>query len=261
MHPTLFGIIKSYGLMLALSFLLGMLLSIRRGKRYGLPSETVMDLVFGVLVSSIIGVRLFYVLTHLYKFPKIYKAFFIWDGGLTLYGGIIAATATVWWMTRRRGIPFLVFADIFSPGVMLGIGLTRLGCFMAGCCFGKPTDCSCAVTFPGGSPAWKAFGGLVPVHPSQIYASAGGFLIFALLLVSERWLRFRGSTFGLFLCLYGLSRFLVDFSRYYEVDQVMALGWSNNQWISVGMMIAGLSMLAVGASGRTGRPWHWGDQR
>ncbi len=254
MHPTLFGFIKSYGLMLAISFLLGAALSIRRGRRYNLSPETIMDLVFGVLVSSIIGVRLFYVVTHLDRFPKLYEALFIWDGGLTLYGGIILATATVWWMTRKRNIPFLVFADIFSPGVVLGIGITRIGCFLAGCCFGHPTDCPLGMVFPAGSVPVRIFG-QIPIHPSQLYASAGGFVIFGLLLLLERWLRFRGSVFALFFLFYGLQRFLVDFTRHYEVEQVLMFGWSNNQWISVGLMIGGVALLALGAQGRFGGDW------
>ncbi len=92
MHPELFGFVKSFGLLLALSFALGMVLSVRRARPYGIPAETVLDLIFGVLVSSLIGVRLFYVLTHLGSFDPWYRAFFIWDGGLTLYGGIVLAT-------------------------------------------------------------------------------------------------------------------------------------------------------------------------
>ncbi len=245
MHPELLGLIKSYGLMLAISFALGLFLSIRRARPYGIASETVMDLVFGVLVSSIVGVRLFFVLTHLYDFDPWYRALFIWDGGLTLYGGILLATATVWYMTRRRGIPFLVIADVFSPGVMLGIGITRIGCFMAGCCFGKPTTCGCGVQFPVGAPATETFG-LVPVYPTQLFSSGGGFLIFGLLLLIERWYHRRGSTFALFLVFYGLQRFTVDFFRYYTPDQ-MIMGWSNNQWISVGMVLAGLLMLVWAA--------------
>lgn len=246
MYPEIFGVIKSYGLMLAISFAVGLWLSIRRGRRHGIRSEDIVDLVFGVLVSSIIGVRLFFVLTHWGDFTPWYHAFFIWDGGLTLYGGIVLATLTVLVMARRRGIPFLVMADIFSPGVILGIGLTRIGCFMAGCCFGHPTDMGCGVTFPLDAPATRIFG-QVPVHPSQIYASGGGFLIFALLLGLEKVWNYRGATFGRFLLFYGVSRFCVDFSRYYEPEQVLALGWSNNQWISIGLMIGGLVLLIAGA--------------
>lgn len=254
MHPELLGFIKSYGLMLAISFALGMWLSVRRGRRYGLKPEVVLDLIFGVLVSSIVGVRLLFVLTHLQDFHPWYRAFYIWDGGLTLYGGILASIVVVWFMTRRRGIPFLVIADIFSPGVILGIGITRIGCFLAGCCFGRPTECGCAVTFPHGAPAVKQFG-MVPVHPSQLYASAAGFVIFGLLLLMEKWSTVRGGTFGRFLVLYGVSRFVVDFSRYYEAEQVLMLGWSNNQWVSLGLMAVGSVFLVLGANGRLGGPW------
>lgn len=246
MHPEIFGIIKSYGLLLALSFGLGLWLSIQRGKVHGVSADDVTDLVFAVLVSSLIGVRFFYVITHLGTFHPWYRAFFIWDGGLTLYGGIILATITVYVMARRRGIPFMVMADNFAPGVILGIGITRIGCFMAGCCFGHPTHLGCGVTFPADAPASLQFGH-VAVHPSQLYASGGGFLIFGLLLLLERFWNYRGATFGRFLLLYGISRFVVDFTRYYEPDQIMALGWSNNQWISVGMMVLGVIVMIAGA--------------
>lgn len=254
MRPDLIGIVKSYGFMLSLSFALGMWLSVRRGRRYNLSSETILDQIFGVMISSLVGVRLVYVLTHLDSFHPWYRAFFIWDGGMTLYGGILAAMAAVWWMCRRDGIPFLVIADVFSPGVMLGIGLTRIGCFMAGCCFGKPTGCSCGVTFPVGSEPWAVWGS-VAIHPSQLYASAGAFAVFGLLLLLERLPSPRGATFGRFLVLYGISRFVVDFFRYYEPEQVMALGWSNNQWLSLCLIAVGATVLGLGAAGRLGGPW------
>lgn len=254
MFPVLFGFIKSYGLMLAISFMVGMWVATRRGRRYNLPSDTIVDIIFGILVSSIVGVRLFYVVTHLSEFNPLYRAFFIWDGGLTLYGGIATATLTVWWMCRRKNIPFLVLADIIAPTVMLGLGFTRIGCFLAGCCHGKPTDCSCGVVFPVGSPSFKIYG-LLAVHPSQLYSSLGGFLIFGLLLLMEKWSHFRGATFGRFLVLYGLLRFVVDFSRYYQPEQVMAFDWSNNQWISICLMIAGTVVLVMGRAGKFGGSW------
>ncbi len=252
MHPEILGVIKSYGLMLALSFSLGLWLSIRLGRPRGLDQETIMDLVFGVLVSSIIGVRLFFVLTHTRDFHPWYRAFAIWDGGLTLYGGILLAAATVWFMCRRRGIPFLLIADIFSPGVALGIGITRIGCFLAGCCFGKPTSCSCGVHFPAGSPAVEAYGP-VAVYPTQLFSSAGGFVISALLLLALSRSRRRGVVFALFLILYGIQRFAVDFLRFYTTDQMIA-GLTNNQWISVGLLVAGALLLVL--LPRAGRSAH-----
>ena len=244
MYPEVFGIIKSFGLMMAISFAVGLWLSIRRGRVHGVPSETITDLIFAVLVSSLVGVRLLYVVTHLGDFQPWYRAFFLWDGGLTLYGGIVLSTVTVWWLARRRGVPFLVIADIFSPGVILGIGITRIGCFLAGCCYGLPTHAACGLRFPAGSPASDRYGELA-VHPTQLYASAAGFLIFGLLLLWERWYSPRGATFARFLVLYGLARFGEDFLRYYEPDQFMALGWTNNQWISLAWVAGGLIMLVV----------------
>ena len=84
-------------------------------------------------------------------------------------------------------------------------------------------------------------------------ASAGGFIVFALLLLLERVSDYRGATFGRFLLLYGLSRFAVDFSRYYEPEQIMMLGWNNNQWISVGMMLGGLAIMIIFARRRRDR--------
>ena len=122
MHPHLFGLVKSFGVLLALSFVLGFWLSVRRGRARGYEADLVLDFCLTVMISSVVGVRLFYVITHLSHFDPWYRIFFIWDGGLTLYGGIGLSTLTVWVMTRRRNIPFLVMADIFSPGVILGIG-------------------------------------------------------------------------------------------------------------------------------------------
>jgi len=90
------------------------------------------------------------------------------------------------------------------------------------------------------------------VHPSQLYAAAAGWIIFGMLLLMEKWSRFRGASFGRFMALYGMTRFMVDFSRYYEPEQQMALGWSNNQWISVGLMVAGALVLVLGAKGKFG---------
>lgn len=251
MHPELFGVVKSFGLLLAVSFAVGMWLSVRRARPYGIRSETVLDLIFVVLVSSLVGVRLFYVLTHLGSFDPWYRAFAIWDGGLTLYGGILLAILAVWWQARRRGVAFLDIADIFAPGVMLGIGITRIGCFLAGCCYGLPCAGGVCLHFPPGSPAWRQFGP-VGVQPSQLYGSAAGFAVFGLLLLLERWRPARGATFGRFLVLYGLVRFAEDFTRYYEPGQVMALGWTNNQWISVAMAAVGAAVLWRIRRARTG---------
>jgi phosphatidylglycerol:prolipoprotein diacylglycerol transferase len=239
MYPRLFGFVKSWGLLLAVSFVLGILLSVRRGRQRGIEPDTVMDISFAVMVSSLIGVRLAYVLTHLGQFDPWYRIFFIWDGGLTLYGGVLLAIAAVWWSARRRGIPFLRIADVLAPGVILGIGITRIGCFLAGCCFGKPTELPWGVHFPATCRAGTEFGDHA-IHPAQLYSSAAGFAIFGLLLWLEKPSAPAGLTFGRFLLFYGIARFWLEFTRFVEPDQYLALGLSNNQWISLAMVIVGL---------------------
>ena len=110
------------------------------------------------------------------------------------------------------------------------------------------------MVFPAGAPATRVFGS-VPVHPAQLYASAAAFAAFGLLLLLERGSRWRGATFSWFLVFYGLSRFLVDFSRYYEPEQVALLDWSNNQWVSLGLIAVGAALLLRGARGRADAPW------
>lgn len=242
MHPEIFGFVKSYGLMLDISFLVGIVLCVRRGRRHGLSTDTILSFCFAVLVSSLVGVRLFYVLTHLQEFSPWYRAFFLWDGGLTLYGGIILAIITVWVMCRRRGIPFLLLADVMAPALALGLGISRIGCFLSGCCYGLPTDLGWGVHFPAGCPATNQLGAQ-PLHPAQLYSSAGGFLVFGLLLLAERRGTTTGVTFGRFLILYGLARFLVEFTRFAEARMIGSLGLNGNQWFSLLMVVGGVVLL------------------
>lgn len=247
MHPHLIGPVKSFGLLLAVSFVAGILLSVRRGRGRGLPDETVADASFTVLVASLIGVRLFFVLTHLDSFDPWYEVFMLWKGGLTLYGGILGAIAAVVWFCRRHGVPFLKMADVMAPQVVLGIGLTRLGCFLNGCCYGRPTDGAWGIVFPSTCAAGAAHPGEALV-PSQLLASGGGFLIWGLLLHWERFDGRRGGTFGRFLLLYGVMRYLVDLVRDYEPGAVHGFGLTTSQVISVGLVAVG-SWILVRARG------------
>jgi len=247
MHPVIIGPVKSFGFMMAISFAVGIWVAVRRGRRKGIAPETIYDLSFVILVSSLIGVRGLYVLTHLDQFTGQWlKVFAFKEGGLTLYGGIGLALLAGWFFCRRRGLNYLQAADISIPVVALGIGITRIGCFLAGCCYGQPCDLPWAVRFPLGAPAVQQYGP-VAVHPAQLYGSLGGFTIFALLLWWERYSDRPGETLGRFLLLYGVHRFVVDFSRYYEESQRMLLGWSNNQWLSVGLVILGLALMITAA--------------
>lgn len=240
MHPILLGPVKSFGFLLAVSFAVGIWLAVKRGRRAGIAPETIFDLSTLIFVASIIGVRLFHVMTHVDQYSDNWRrVFYLNEGGLTLYGGLIAAVAASWIFCRRRGLAWVKIADVMIPSVAFGIGLTRIGCFLGGCCYGTPCELPWAVQFPLGSPAFYQFGP-VGVHPSQLYASGGGFVIFGLLVWWERRSAHPGQTLGRFMLLYGCVRFLIDFARYYEADQRWFLGWSNNQWVSLALVILGL---------------------
>lgn len=262
MHPILIDFgwleIRSYGFMLALSFLFGIYVAGRRARRYGVQPQYILDLSVYIILGAVVGSRLLYVAFHLEQYSNPLEIFALWQGGATFYGGLILAAFVSYVYVTRRKLKFLQVADIVSPSIALGVGITRVGCFLSGCCYGKPTIASFGVNFPPHSPAGQSAAGVaaqlgvatVALHPAQLYASAYGVIMFVALLVLERHLMKRGATFGLLLIMYGVSRFIVDFFRYYEENARVILGLSFNQVISVILVAGGLYLLMRATSER-----------
>jgi len=172
-----------------------------------------------------------------------------YGGGLTYYGGFLASSATAWWLLKVDRFPFWKAADAAGIIVALGLGFGRMGCLLAGCCFGKPWPSSWALVFPPGSPAseWQAKAGLLehasqpslPVHATQIYESAVSFGIaaFLMLYLHER-KRYDGHVFIAFVGLYAAARAVLEIWR---SDDRGGLGFlSTSQWIGVVLMVAAL---------------------
>jgi phosphatidylglycerol:prolipoprotein diacylglycerol transferase len=249
--------IYSYGLMLMLAFALGIFLGVRRGRRRGIPAETVMDLSTQIVLAAILGSRILYVATHRAAYAgNVWDVLRVWEGGLTVYGGAGAAVLVSFLFCRRRGVPFLRMADALAPSTALGVGIARIGCFLNGCCFGRACDCSWAVRFPEGSLAQYALGD-VAVHPAQIYASAAAIIVFAILVVVDRRPRREGFVFWLFLILFGTATFFTDFSRYWERTALIfrreGSGLSLNQILERGLaVLGGVKMAVLGRSDRAG---------
>jgi phosphatidylglycerol:prolipoprotein diacylglycerol transferase len=225
MHPILFSIgpfhFRAYGLALATAFLLGSWLALRRGRERGFREDALFGLFGWILVSALVGARLHFVLGHPEDFPSPLDALRIWEGGMTLYGGLLAAILASWVYVLRHRIPFLPVADLVAPSIALGEALTRIGCFVNGCCFGRPCEGALCVHYPADSYAAAALGPNVPVFPSQLLLSALFFLATPLLLYAGRKLRGAGAILGLYLVLQGLARWAVDWTRFYEpVDRV-----------------------------------------
>ena len=256
MHPVLIDIgpvqIRSYGFMLALSFLAGMYLAARRAKRVGVEPQQILDLSVYIILAAVVGSRLLYVLFHLEEFANPLEFFALWRGGATFYGGLLAAILVSYAFLARKRLSFLLVADIIAPSIALGVALTRVGCFLSGCCYGKPTTHAWGVVFPpdsaaGYSAAQAAHAlGLttMSLHPTQLYAAAYGLVIFAALLALEPRLRARrGATFGLLLVLYGVARFGVDFVRFYESNARVLLDLTFNQLISIVLFAVGVLLM------------------
>jgi len=260
LHPVILRIgsfeLRSYGLMLALSFLLGIYLSVHRAKKKGVDPNQIMDLSVIIIISAIVGSRLLYVLFHLDEFRGHWLDTVnpfqsngqIGIAGLTLLGGVLLSFISSAIYLKVKKLPFLKFADTVIPAVGLGIFLTRIGCYLNGCCFGLPCHSHLCVVFPPNSAAGSIFQG-TPIIPTQLYSSAYGLVIFGLLLFFERWQKFDGFLFYLFLIFYGIARFTIDFFRYYESSMVIMTignkGISLNQGISLLFVAIGVFMLVM----------------
>lgn len=265
MHPTIFRLgsfeLRAYGLMLAISFLIGITLAIYRAKKQKIDPNPITDLSVLIIIAAILGSRFLYVIYHLDEFRGRWLDTInpfqsngqIGLAGLTMLGGVVASIIVSFWYLWRKKLPALKIADIMIPSVAMGIFLTRIGCFFNGCCFGKPGHVPWGVKFPESSMA----GFIYPdqaLHPTQLYSSLYGLLMFALLLLIERRKKFDGELFSWFLVFYGVSRFTVDFYRYYEASMVALrlgdLAFSVNQIISALFILGGGFLLIFGYNKR-----------
>ena len=228
MHPDIlhWGVlhIRSYGLMLAVAFLAGTWLALREARRRGLDEDKLVTVILVVLVSSVIGARALYVLEHVQEFRREWGSVVaIWQGGLTLYGGVVAGTLAGLVTARHIGMPMWSVADTLTPSFALGTVFGRIGCFLNGCCYGIPTTQPWGVHFPPDSFAGLEFGNSA-VHPSQLYLAGSGFALFLIAWLLRTRLKTPGTLFWTFMALFALFRIPLDFSRAYEPEAVV-MSW------------------------------------
>ena len=215
MYPILFRFgdftVHTYGVLLAVGFLLAVFLARDRARRAGIDPNVMLDMSFYILLAAILGSRLFYVVTNWPEFAgSPIDAVKFWRGGLVFYGGLICASLVGVWYVRKGRLNLSKMADVVAPSIALGQALGRLGCFSAGCCYGNPTTVPWAVTFR--NPESLAPIG-VPLHPTQLYESAATFGIFLALLSMHRWERFQGRLLWYYLLFYSTARFIIEFFR------------------------------------------------
>ena len=220
MHPILFEIgswpVYAYGVLLAAAYLAGLQLAVARARRAGLDATRVMDLGIYLIIAALVGAKLMLVLVDFrYFLNQPGEILSLVRAGGIFYGGLIAAVAVGLVLVRRYGLPTWGTADLVAPGIALGHVVGRFGCLLAGCCYGRPTSVPWAITFTNPLAAGNVGTPLdVPLHPTQLYDAGAELAILALLLATERKGQpFAGRTFWLYVLLYGLSRFVIEFYR------------------------------------------------
>lgn len=215
MHPVLIhlgsAIVPSYSFMLSLAFLLGGLLFVVRGARRGAPIEKLAGLVLAAQVAGLVGARLLFAANVGVSSVETVTA--LSPGGFAVNGGIILALAASWLYVKKSGLPGWAVADWAAPSIALGIFITKMGCLLGGCCYGKPAGVAWAVEFPPGSLAASAYGTPHLVHPTQLYEGLAGLALLGVILAVQSRKVFEGQLFLTLGILYTTVRFLNDFVR------------------------------------------------
>ncbi len=203
--------IQTYGVFLAIAFACGIGLGVYNGRRFGIPSDRILDLAVWFMISAMFGSRLLYIILYPDQFPTIWSWFAFNRGGLVFFGGFVATTIAVIVFSRYSGIGLRNLGDLVAPCLALGHTIGRLGCFMNGCCFGRRTDSFLGVVFPERNEGFAR-------HPTQLYESLFLGILFMITLSAfgkraEKGRFFPGAIWGIYVMAYSVFRFLIEFLR------------------------------------------------
>jgi phosphatidylglycerol:prolipoprotein diacylglycerol transferase len=256
MYPEILHVsfLHTYGVLVALAFLTALWMTSRLGKEAGLNVEAVTNLGVYCALAAIVGAKLMMFVVDIPYYTEHPREFFslsTLQAGGVFYGGLIAALAVAWWYMRRTQLPPLKTADVFAPGIALGHGIGRLGCFSAGCCWGVECHLPWAVTFR--NPVANDLVGVPlgrPLHPTQLYEAIAEFAIFGLLYWRFQKPHATGAIISLYLMTYSGARFVVEFYRYHEQGNLLGGPLDTSQWISLGLFALGAAYF-VAARRRT----------
>jgi phosphatidylglycerol:prolipoprotein diacylglycerol transferase len=248
MYPRLLELgpvtVYTYGVLLAAAYLLGLQLAIVRGRARHLDQARVLDLGIYIIISALIGAKLLLLVVDFRTYAADPRDLLtLARSGGVFYGGLIVAVAVALWYIRRIGLPLWTTCDVFAPGIALGHVVGRMGCFFAGCCYGKPAGVPWAITFTDPFAAANVGTPLnVPLHPTQLYEAGAEALILVVLLATEsRGRRFPGRTFWIYMLLYAISRYIVEIYR--GDPRGTVLMFSTSQFISLLLAPLAVAML------------------
>lgn len=258
--------IYSYGVMLGLSIVVGWYLTLGLAKRDGLPEEEMANNYVFTAVMAIVGSRVLYVLTNPDDFQTFADWFAFRKGGLVAYGGFLGGFVGSYLFMQRKRLPLLPWADVAVPSLATGLMITRIGCYMFGCDFGRtlpegaPGFLKKLGTFPhwadgtleagSGSPAWvqhtqahlipQDAAHSLPVHPTQLYESLVGLTLFGLVMFQRKHQKFRGQVFFLFTFAYGVLRYGLEIIRDDAERGNYGPSWPEHVMVPGGLVVLGL---------------------
>jgi len=245
MYPILFRLgplsIYAYGFFMGLAFIVGLVLATLNARKEGIPFERVVDIFFYTVFSSVLGSRILFVLVNFdfYRENPL-QIFKIWEGGLVFYGGLIMAVGVSIVYMRWRRLPVWKLTDFFTPPIALGLFLTRIGCFFAGCCYGKETSSPWGIIFKDPDSLARLN---VPLHPTQLYDAGNGLALFLFLSWLSKRKTFDGQIFWLFILLYSIIRFLIEMLRGDPRGFLFGAFLSTSQGIGIFLAILSFFML------------------
>lgn len=241
MRPDLFSIgpitIHGYGLMIGIGFLAAILIGMKRAEKHGLDKDIVFNMGLLCIVGGMLGAKILFIIT---EWNSIIHSKNMWSDlayGFVVYGGIIGGILILYVYSRFKKLNFLQYMDLIVPSVSIGQGFGRIGCLLAGCCYGRETDCPIGIVFHNSEFAPNG----VSLLPTQIFSSLGDFLIAGFLIWYAGKQKKDGKVISMYLILYGVGRFIIEIFRNDPRGNVGTL--STSQFISIFMVAFGAGMM------------------
>ena len=231
----IFGIqIKSYGLMIAIGIIVAATLFINKGKKKGFDEDSLLNLIIFAIIGGMLGGKGLFIITEFKNIIKDPSILLNFGYGFVIYGAIGGGALAMYLYCKKKNWNIIEMLDMTVPGLAIAQGFGRIGCFLAGCCYGAETTLPIGVKFPESSLAPTG----IYVHPTQIYSSVFDFLLGFFLLYYSKKERKNGKVMGLYLIIYSIGRFLVEFLR---DDQRGSVGiFSTSQFIAIFTLVLGI---------------------